>query len=260
MAKFYIVGAGPGDPELLTVKAAKIISKADVLLYDRLVGEEILKLAPESSEKVYVGKGNGEQEKGQAKIFEHFVRISNKDLKVVRLKGGDPMVFGRGIEEWLFIHELGCEVEFVAGISSALSVPALLGVPLTARGASQGFAIVTGHGLKGSEIDWRKYSSVDTLTILMAVSRRKEIAKQLIANGRNPAELVCFIQNGSTKKQKIITGTLKEVADGLTEVASPAVWVFGNVVSFHHKLFGKESKLENFSKGTPQLRIEENSI
>lgn len=252
MAKFFILGAGPGKADLLTVRAVRILEKADVVLFDRLVGEEILALAPESAKKIYVGKNSGEQEEGQAKIFEHFVRFSEEDVNVVRLKGGDPMVFGRGVEEWLFIDELGCEVELVPGVSSATGLPAMLGIPLTARGASRGFAVVTGHGLEGAPIDWSKYSSVDTLAVLMGVSRRVDISQQLIRLGRNPKELVCFIENGSSDKQKVLTSNLAEVAAGNVEVKAPAVWIIGNVVSFYNRLNSQasndEKSIEEFSE------------
>jgi uroporphyrin-III C-methyltransferase len=261
MAKFFIIGAGPGETDLLTVRAARALSRADVVLYDRLVGDDILSLAPKLARKIYVGKGSGEQEIGQAKIFENFVRLSEQDLNVVRLKGGDPMIFGRGVEEWLFLHELGCEVELVPGVSSATGLPAMLGIPLTARGASRGFAVVTGHGLAGAPIEWSKYSSVDTLAILMGVSRRVEIAKELIQLGRNPKELVCFIENGSSQQQKVITSNLEKVASQSVEVKAPAVWIIGNVVAFYEKLHAhvslSESPKEIFSENILQVSNEQ---
>lgn len=261
MAHFSIVGAGPGDVELLTLKAARAIGRADVVLYDRLVGEDILSLAPDHAEMIYVGKGSGEQEKGQEKIFELFVRFSSKtsaEANIVRLKGGDPMVFGRGVEEWLFLKELGCTVDLIPGLSSSLALPALLGIPLTARGSSQGFAVVTGHGLGGSEVEWAKYSSVDTLAILMGISRRESIAKRLIALGRNPKELVCFIQNGATKNQKIITSNLEGVAKGETVVSSPAVWIVGNVVSFYGKLHDQHVDTNSWKELESDKSLQEN--
>ncbi len=130
-AKAYIVGAGPGDPGLLTLSGLSAIRSADVVLYDRLVSEEVLSFVLPTSEKIYVGKLEGEQNKGQSRIFQKLIKAVNEGKTVLRLKGGEPLVFGRGAEEWQFLKNLGCEVQYIPGISSSIAVPGLAGIPVT---------------------------------------------------------------------------------------------------------------------------------
>ncbi|HEY3742347.1 MAG TPA: uroporphyrinogen-III C-methyltransferase, partial [Bryobacteraceae bacterium] len=178
MPKAYIVGAGPGDPGLLTVRALQIIQSAEVVLYDRLVSSSILALIPSSAELIYAGKIQGEQAEVQGFIGRTLVEYALAGRRVVRLKGGDPLVFGRGAEEWRLLREAGVEVEVVPGVSAALSVPGLAGIPPTFRGLADGFAVVTGHLRNEAElVDWSKYAAVDTLIILMGVRTRVSIAK-----------------------------------------------------------------------------------
>lgn len=228
MAKFYIVGAGPGAADLITIRAARAIEQADVILYDRLVSREIYEHT--NAEHIDVGKLPGEQDSGQAKIYELFIKLSKTNKNVVRLKGGDPHVFGRGLEESLFIKELNCEVEYIPGISSAIALPGLSGIPLTARGVSQAFTIVTGQGQENTEIDWRLYAGVETLVILMGVNNRAETSTSLIKLGRSPYEPCCFVESGTTEREKLTFSTLGEVSK--CHVKSPAVWIIGKVVSF----------------------------
>ncbi len=238
----YIVGAGPGDPELLTIAASKAIKHAELVLYDRLVSDEILALIPESAEAIYVGKLEGEQDIGQTQIFRHLVKAVNLGKRVIRLKGGDPLVFGRGVEEWLFVKDLGCEIKYIPGLSSSIAVPGSIGIPLTARGVSSSFAVLTGQLRKPSEsaddrVNWADYSKVETLVILMGVKRRVEIARELIEAGRSLEELVAFIENGTCAKQRIVRTSLGAVAAGNIKVESPAVFVVGEVCKFHDQLF-----------------------
>jgi uroporphyrin-III C-methyltransferase len=236
MGKVYIVGAGPGDPELLTVKAWRVIQQAEVVVYDRLVSPEILELIRPGAERIYAGKQEGEQHEIQDRILELLLEYGRLSKRVVRLKGGDPMVFGRGAEEWEFLAAHGIETEIVPGISSAVAVPSLAGIPLTFRGVAASFAVVTGHCCGGERSDWARYAAVDTLVILMGVKNRAHIAAQLIAAGREPGTLAAFIENGSTPRERVVTTTLSQVAEGLVEVMAPAVFVVGDVVSIRQRL------------------------
>jgi len=232
MAKFFIVGAGPGRADLLTVRAARVLAQANVVLYDRLVSAEVLDLAGPGAELVYVGKEEGEQAEGQRRIFGLFEVYGRGGRNVVRLKGGDPMVFGRGAEEWAWLVERGWDVELVPGISSSLAVPALAGVPVTYRGVATGFAVVTGH----ADTRWADYAQVPTLVVLMGAARRAEIARALIVAGRPASEPVCFVENGTTSRERVITGTLSDVAQGRLAVRAPAVFVTGEVVRVREAL------------------------
>jgi len=233
--KVYLVGAGPGDPELLTLKALRLLEKAQVVLYDRLVGKGILECINPAAELAYVGKELGEQEAVQNKILESLVEYAQVFTTVVRLKGGDPFVFGRGAEEWSYLRQRGIAVEVVPGISSALSVPALEGVPLTYRGVSGGFAVVTGNR-KSLAQDWSRYAQAETLVVLMGVAQRVQIAQELIRLGRDPGEAAAFIERGSTPQQRTVVCRLGEVAAGKVEAESPAVWVIGPVVEVRQEL------------------------
>ncbi len=238
--KLYLIGAGPGDPELLTLKAARVLRESDVVLYDRLVSDEVLTFARPDAELLYVGKHEGEQERTQDQIFELIRRYAFDGKTVARLKGGDPLVFGRGAEEWARAVEDGIEVELIPGITSAISVPGLAGIPLTFRGVAQSFAVVTGHCHAGLAQYWSKYAAVDTLAVLMGVKNRAFIAQSLIAAGRSPLEPVAFIQRGTLADEKVVESTLASVAAGEVEVESPAVFVIGEVVKLRDKLMVSE--------------------
>ncbi len=229
--KVILAGAGPGDPELLTIKALRAIESADVILYDRLVSAEILALAPETAELIDAGKRHGEQEEVQSRVLAQMVELAREGKTVVRLKGGDPFVFGRGGEERLYLESLGIPVEVIPGVSSALAAPASAGIPVTFRGLAASFAVVTGHCGMGAETDWERYASVDTLVVLMGVSGRERIAEALIRAGRPAHEPAAFIERATTPRQLTIRCTLDEIARGLVEVESPAVLVIGAVAS-----------------------------
>jgi uroporphyrin-III C-methyltransferase len=242
LGKVFIVGAGPGDPELLTLKALRALERADVVLYDRLVGVGILALIPGSAERVYVGKGHGDQDLVQPEIMAQLEVFARQGRRVVRLKGGDPFVFGRGAEEWAYLRDRGVQVEVVPGISSSLAVPALAGIPLTYRAVARAFAVVTGHRLidpdTGLTTDWTDYVRIDTLVILMGVGERASIATGLIAAGRDATQACAFIERGSTPQERVVISSLQAVSDGLTEVSAPAVWVIGDVVGLRKTLLG----------------------
>ncbi len=229
MGKLYIVGAGPGDPKLITLRAYEVLREADVVLYDRLVNPEILSYTKPSATALYVGKEVGEQHRKQKLIYRLTERYLAAGLKVVRLKGGDPFIFGRGAEELIYFVERGVEVEVVPGISSCTGVPELVGIPLTLRGCSSSFTVVAGND---ENADWSVYRKVGTLVILMGVRNRRRIATELIKAGRAPEEPVAFVEKGTWKEEKVIFSTLAEVAEGAVEVSPPALFVVGRVVEF----------------------------
>lgn len=234
--KLYLIGAGPGDPDLLTVKAVRAIGECDTILHDRLVGPGVLAHARPGAEIVYVGKHKGRQERTQKEILELIREHALAGKTVGRLKGGDPLVFGRGSEEWAFALENGIEVELVPGVTSAVSLPGLAGIPLTHRGISQSFAVIAGHCREGLAHDWSRYAGIDTLVVLMGVQNRIFIAQSLISAGRPPGEPVAFLERGTTEQECIVESTLGDVAGGRVNVSSPAVFVVGEVVRLRAKL------------------------
>jgi uroporphyrin-III C-methyltransferase len=236
--KVWLAGAGPGDPELLTLKALRALESAEVVIYDRLVSDEILRLANPAAELLYAGKVQGQQEEIQEFIFRMLIDYAKSGKRVVRLKGGDPLVFGRGAEEWRRLREAGVDVEIIPGISSAVAVPGLAGVPVTYRDVADGFAVITGHlRSEGHEVDWSKYARVDTLVILMGVATRVQIARELIRHGRPASQAVAFIERGSTDRERVVVATLEQVAKGEVDVANPCVFVAGEVVRVRERLF-----------------------
>lgn len=245
MGKVYLVGAGPGDQELLTLKAYRLIKSADVILYDRLINPYIITLAKPECELVYVGKEDGKHTLEQEKINHLLLYYAHTKDIVVRLKGGDPFVFGRGGEEALFLAQHGVEFEVVPGVSSVYSVPAYAGIPLTFRGLSSSFAVITGHedpNKERSSIDWESLKGINTLVFLMGVSRRSEIARKLIEIGRRPDEPVAFIEKGTTESQRVVITNLYELSTNPPEVKPPAIMVVGDVVRLR-KYLTKEVEL-----------------
>lgn len=226
----HLVGAGPGDPELLTLRAARLLADADVVLVDRLVGEGVLDMVSPAAEVICVGKSPGDdQEAAQERIMALMVERCRGGAMVVRLKGGDPMVFGRGAEEVLRLAAAGLEVTVTPGVSSVLAAASGGQFGLTHRGISSAFAVVAGTGV--GDLDWRRYAAVDTLVILMGVARRRQIAAELIAAGRPGSEPVMFVESASMPDERRTPSTLAGVEAGEVQVASPAVWVVGQVVS-----------------------------
>jgi uroporphyrin-III C-methyltransferase len=236
MGTIFLVGAGPGRADLLTVRAARLLAHADAVLYDRLVSDEVLALINPLAELYDCGKETGRQEEIQTETLARLEDCARHHETVVRLKGGDPMVFGRGAEEWLWLAERGWQVEVVPGVSSAVSVPELAGIPVTFRGMSGGFAVVTGHRKPGCCQEWEAYAKIDTLVVLMGVGQRVEIAACLIEHGRAPAEPVAFVERGTTPGERVVISTLADVAAGRVEAESPAVMVIGEVVRLRERL------------------------
>ena len=229
MGKVYLVGAGPGDPELLTVKAARILQQAEVVVYDRLVSADVLALASHAL-LIDGGKRRGEQERIQDFINRTLLEHAGSGRAVVRLKAGDPMVFGRGAEEWEYLLARGIDVELVPGISSALAVPSLAGIPLTCRGVAASFAVIAGHRENFIRTDWAQYAAIDTLVVLMGVDNREYIAESLIRAGRPASQPAAFIENGTTNRQRVVETTLGEIAHGRVDVSAPAIFAIGEVV------------------------------
>ncbi len=236
--RITLVGAGPGDPDLITVKGIKALTDADVVLYDALVDECLLDWAPARAEKVFVGKRKGFCAMKQEEINALIVEMAWKHGHVVRLKGGDPFVFGRGHEEMDFAQAFGMPVAVVPGISSTISVPELQGIPLTRRGISEGFWVVTAttknHSL--SE-DVRKVAeSTATAVILMGMSKLGEITKVFAEAGKKDTP-VAIIQNGSRPDERIGLGTISTIESVVAEegLSNPAVIVIGEVVRVHPK-------------------------
>jgi uroporphyrin-III C-methyltransferase len=239
MGKVFLVGAGPGDPGLLTVKALRILQDAEVVVYDRLVSAEVLALAAHAV-LIDGGKRQGEQERIQAEINQVLVQHARAGRKVVRLKAGDPMIFARGAEEWEYLLRHGIEVEVVPGVSSALAVPSLAGIPPTCRGVATSFAVIAGHRENFMRTDWSQYARLDTLIILMGVENREYIAESLIRCGRNGSQPVAFIENGTTAEERVVEATLAAVAAGQVGVNPPAVFVIGEVVRLRTRLVCSE--------------------
>jgi len=242
VGKVYIVGAGPGDPELITIKATRLIRSADVILYDRLVSEETISLAKEGCELIYVGKHPGESSITQERINEMLVEKAQEGGSIVRLKGGDPFLFGRGGEEAQVLSREGISYEVVPGITSAISVPAYAGIPVTQRHIASSVAFITGHEAstktKGT-VEWERIAqSVDTLVVMMGIRNLGNIAERLIKGGRDPKTPVAIIEKGTTKLQKTITGTLEtiEVKARIEGIKPPAITIIGKVVNLREEL------------------------
>ena len=237
----FLVGAGPGDPKLLTMKAFELLKEADVVIYDRLVSESILKLVPKNAEKIYVGKSSKKHELTQEKITELLIEKALEGKKVVRLKGGDPFLFGRGGEEAEALVEQGIDFEVVPGVTSAIAAAAYAGIPLTHRDYASSVAIVTGHKAENAErsVKWAEIAgSVDTIVVLMGVGELKSITGQLVEGGLKPDTPVALIEWGTLEKQRIITGKIGTIADEAAKrnVKPPSVVVIGEVVNLGRKL------------------------
>jgi uroporphyrin-III C-methyltransferase len=225
-----LVGAGPGDPELLTVRAARLLAAADVVVHDALVGDGVLALVGPHAELIDVGKRPG-RPVPQETISALLVHLGREGRRVVRLKGGDPFVFGRGGEEALALQAAGVQFEVVPGITSAVAVPAAAGVPVTHRGVAAAVTVVTGHRRAGEpDVDWRALARVGgTIVVLMGVAQRAAIAAELIAGGLDSATPVAAVHRGTTEAQDVLRCRLDELAG--SHVRSPAVIVIGPVAA-----------------------------
>lgn len=241
MAKVYLVGAGPGDPELITLKGIKCIKKADVILYDRLVNKELLEYARADAEFIFCGKLPHYHVLQQETINHLLVRHAKKGKTVIRLKGGDPFVFGRGGEEAEFLAKNSVEFEIVPGITSGIAASAYAGIPLTHRDISSSFAFVTGHSKNFDEdrIKWETLASgVDTIAIYMGVKNLPRIQERLLRCGKSPETPIAFIQWGTLSKQKTIISTLGSAYASAIQanVTNPCMIVIGEVVKLREKI------------------------
>jgi len=239
MGKVYLTGAGPGDIDLLTIKAYKTIQEADVIIYDHLANPKILDIAKDGCKFVYVGKEYAKHTLPQEEINEVIYKNAIKYNTVVRLKGGDPFVFGRGGEEGIYLFEKNIAFEIIPGITSAISVPAYAGIPVTYRGIAVSFRVVTGHessNKKQTQIIWEDFKTDDTLIFLMGLHNISKISSKLIEIGKSKNLPCAVISKGTTKEQVVITGTLENIATKAKEIARPAIIVVGKVVNLRKQL------------------------
>ncbi len=234
----YLVGAGPGDPGLITVKGLDYLRRADVVLYDRLIHPQLLDEAPPDAERIDVGKESGHHSRPQAEINALLISKARQGKTVVRLKGGDPFVFGRGGEEAEALASARIPFEVVPGVTSAIAVPAYAGIPVTHRQFASAFTVVTGHtcGSEACAVDWSSLATGGTLVFLMGVGHLAEIASQLTAHGRSPQTPAAVIGWGTTAAQVVVQGTLADIAEKAKEVSPPATIVVGEVVNLRQEL------------------------
>lgn len=249
-----IVGAGPGDPELITVKAMRRIQMADVVLYDRLVNEELLEYAPENAVRIYCGKAPGQHSMPQEAIERLMIMHAAAGNRVVRLKGGDPFVFGRGGEELLAAADAGIPFEVIPGITSAVGAAASAGIPLTHRGVATSFAVVTGSRCNDASdpVRWDALAhSVDTLAIYMGMSQLGEITEQLIRHGKDPQTPVALIEKGTTANERTVTGTLANIVKlaAVMKISNPAMIIIGEVVNIREQVFSMQQHAARYRTG-----------
>lgn len=239
--KVYLVGAGPGDPELLTMKGARVLGEAQVVVYDFLANPELLDLAPEGAEIIYVGKKGGDHTMGQEDINALLCDLAAQGKTVVRLKGGDPFVFGRGGEEASALRAQGLAFEIVPGVTSAIAAPAYAGIPVTDRRCTTEVAFVTGHedpGKPESTIKWQALAQLGTVVFLMGVKNLPHICHQLVAHGKPADTPAAAIRWGTTPRQETVTGTLATLPQAVREAGlkAPAITVVGQVVGLRPEL------------------------
>ncbi|MDQ0216913.1 uroporphyrinogen-III C-methyltransferase [Peribacillus cavernae] len=255
--KVYLVGAGPGDPKLITVYGLECIQKSDVIAYDRLVNPKLLNYAKADAELVYCGKLPGKHHLIQEEIHALLVEKALQGKTVTRLKGGDPCVFGRGGEEAEVLAENGIEYEMVPGVTAGIAAPAYAGIPVTHRDHASSFAIVTGHGRdqKGQDnLNWEALAQgIDTIAFYMGIGNMPFICGKLIEHGRDGETPVAVIEWGTTENQRTITGNLKTIpvlADQ-AEIRNPAIFLVGKVVQLREKIqwFEKVIESESVSEG-----------
>lgn len=228
--KVYLVGAGPGDPELITVKGLKLIQKADAIVYDFLIDKELLAFARKDAELICVGKSPSYHTMKQEEINRLLAEKVEEHSIVVRLKNGDPFVFGRGAEESIYLAEQNISFEVVSGVSSAIAVPASAGVPLTHRDYASSVAIMTGHRRNDGEV---RIVNADTLVFLMPVVNLERIIQKLLEGGKSPETPCVLIEKGTLPGQKVVQGNLANIVENskAKDVKAPAVFVVGEIVN-----------------------------
>ncbi len=238
----YMLGAGPGDPDLITLKAIKILEQAEVILYDSLANDVLLDYAPDDVELIFVGKRAGEHYRKQPEINELLIEQGKKYDRVVRLKGGDPFIFGRGGEEELALLKAGIDVEFVPGINSGIGGATSIGLPLTHRAVATSLTLVTGHEdpeKTEKQVNW-DYTA-DTIVIFMGVGLLKKYIPKILKH-KSPDTPVCAIENATLPNQKVITGTLANITE--KDIRPPALIIIGEVVKIYEECQELRSKIE----------------
>ncbi|OMP68219.1 uroporphyrinogen-III C-methyltransferase [Domibacillus epiphyticus] len=240
MGEVYIVGAGPGDPDLITVKALKAIQKADVILYDRLVNKQLLKVSKPSSLRIFCGEFPQSHTMKQDRINQLMVKYASNGKMVVRLKGGDPFVFGRGGEEASYLTKHDILFHIIPGVTAGIAAPAYAGIPVTHREFGNSFAIVTGHQISGKkDVKWTHIATaVDTIIIYMGMKQLPVICDELMKNGRSGETMAAIIENGTTINQKVVTAPLCHLVEEVKKhsIANPAIIVIGDVVTCRETL------------------------
>jgi len=232
-----IIGAGPGDPELITVKGLDRLRRADVVLYDRLVAPQLLEEINARSEAIDVGKAPAKQRFPQSEINALLVEKAQQGKHVARLKGGDPFVFGRGGEECQALAEAGIAYEVIPGVSSAIAAPAYAGIPVTQRGITTAFTVIAGHTVEPeSGLDWAAIPKSGTLVFLMGVAHLPEIQSHLLAHGMTGDTPVAVIQSGTTSEQIVVVGTLENILEEARDILPPATIVIGEVVNLRQQI------------------------
>jgi uroporphyrin-III C-methyltransferase/precorrin-2 dehydrogenase/sirohydrochlorin ferrochelatase len=238
--KVYLVGAGPGDPELLTLRAVRLLEKADVVVYDHLVSSAVLDFVPQTAERIYAGKRRNEHTMRQEQINALLVKLALAGKQVVRLKGGDPFIFGRGGEELQTLAAQGVAFEVVPGVTAASGVSSYAGIPLTHRDYAQSCIFVTGHLKDGTaDLDWPSLVRPrQTVVIYMGLGGLPEICRQMMLHGASPNLPIAVVQDGSISTQKVVTGTLADMPErvALAKLKSPCLTLIGDVVKLHDSL------------------------
>lgn len=237
--KVFLVGAGPGDPGLITVRGLACVRRADAVVYDRLVAPEIVAEARPDARLLYVGKGEGWGAASQDEINRTLADLATQGLEVCRLKGGDPFVFGRGGEEAEYLAARGIPFEVVPGVSAAIAAPATAGIPVTHRACASSVLIATGHACGGDAgVAWEAVAGVDTIVLLMGMKNLPAITARLIAAGRGPDTPAAVVQWGTRPEQAVVTGTLADIAERARAegLGPPATVVIGEVVRLRERL------------------------
>lgn len=255
-----LVGAGPGDPELLTMKAVKSIENADLILFDRLVSDEIKALFPVATKKIYVGKARNNHCVPQDQLNQYMVDKARQGVKICRIKGGDPFVFGRGSEELLVLRQQGIDAEVIPGITAASGCTTYAGIPLTHRGLSTGCTFVTGHLQHGQlDLNWAQLAKLDhTLVFYMGLSNLNEISRQLTAHGLDPHTPAALIENGCQPHQREFTASLATLpAVAMQEkLQSPTLIVVGEVVALADSLQPQKHHSQKHCEEVPRMAQE----
>lgn len=238
--RVFLVGAGPGDPELLTLRAVRLLQRADVVVYDNLVPIQIMDFVPPSAERIYAGKRRNEHTMRQEQINSLLVKLASEGKQVVRLKGGDPFIFGRGGEELQTLAAHGIAFEVIPGVTAASGVSSYSGIPLTHRNYAQSCIFVTGHLKNGTaDLDWPCLVRPNqTVVIYMGLGGLAEICREMALHGAPATRPVAVVQDGSLSTQKLVTGTLADIAKKVNaaKLKSPCLTIIGEVVNLHHEL------------------------